>query len=256
MRSARQVLWGVVIALVSITLLIGVFSLSLSEGNLQKPSPSLSPTFTITLTASFSPTILVVSPTPQTPTLTPTWTPTLPPTPSNCPPPPGWLPYTTLPGDTLDGLALLYKRTSAEIRQANCLTTTSLTPGKLLYLPPLPTSTSTPTPIRTRVPCRIPSTWVVYIVQPGDTLFHLGQAFGISYTELQAGNCMTGTELVAGQKLYVPPWGTHTPTSTFPGVPTLTLPIDTPTDTPTVMPTDTDIPPSETPTIPTETPTL
>jgi LysM repeat protein len=219
MRDVRQVFWAIVTALVSIVLLIGAFSLSLTEGNLRLPAPTLSPTLTllpaITLTRQSSPS-LEDSPTPLPPTWTPTWTftwtftwtPTLPPPPTNCPPPQGWLPYIVQPGDTLDGLALRYDKTSAEISQANCLGSAALLPGLVVYLPPLPTPTRTP------ASCGAPPTWVIYIVQPHDTLYHLGQIYGIPWTEIQRANCLTSSTIHTGQQLYVPPWAPRTPTPT------------------------------------------
>ncbi len=220
MRDARQVLWGIVTALVSSALLFGGFSLSLAEGNLRLPTPTLPPTITLTWQPFPS---LVDSPT----SLPPTWTPTLPPPPTNCPPPPGWLPYIVQPGDTLDGLALRYRKTSAEISQANCLVTTGLLPGMVVYLPPVPT--------RTPIPCGAPPTWVIYIIQHGDTLYHLGQVYGIPYTDIVRANCLTSTVLRTGQRLYVPPWATRTPSPTIPGMPSDT-PIATWTDIPSITP--------------------
>ncbi len=201
--------------------------------------PTLPPTPTpppiISLTWQPSPT-LVDSPTSQPPT----WTPTLPPTLTNCPPPAGWLPYVDQPGDTLDGLALRYKKTVAEISQANCLGTTMfILPGQVVYLPPPPTQA----PVR----CGAPRTWIVYIVQQGDTLYHLGQVYGIPYTDIQRANCLASYSIHIGQALYVPPWATRTPSPTIPGLlplPTNTpIPIlffDIPTDTWTDTPAATD----------------
>jgi LysM repeat protein len=257
MRDVRQVFWGIVTALVSIALLFGAFSLSLAEGNLPLPAPTLPPVPTLPPTLTLLPAITLTrqpspsqvdSPTP----LPPTWTPTLPPPPTNCPPPPGWQPYIVLPGDTLDGLALRYRKTSAEISQANCLGSTALLPGLVVYLPPLPTPTRTP------ASCGAPSTWIIYIVQQGDTLYHLGQVYGIPYTEIQRANCMTSSTIHTGQRLYVPPWAPRTPSPTIPGIPmptdtpTYILPSDTPwatwTDTPTATASDTAIVETSTPT--------
>jgi LysM repeat protein len=248
MRDVRHVIWGIVTALVSIILLFGVFALSLAEGKmgLQTPIPPL----TVTLTSQPS-TPHVVSPTPlpptwtrtQLPTLTstqhPTLTSTQPPPPTNCPPPSGWLPYIVQPGDTLGGLALRYKKTSAEISLANCLVTDSLLPGQAIYLPPLLTHTP--------VLCSAPNTWVIYIVQQGDTLYHLGQVYGIPYTEIKSANCLASSSIHIGQQLYVPPWATRTPSPTlilFSDTQTevatgeTSTPIDTATPTPTeTMPT-------------------
>ena len=270
MRDARQVFWGIIIALASIALLFGVFSLSLSEGNMRLLTPTLSltptpppiPTLSQTPTPLRTPTpppiiVLTWQPSPtlvDSPTPRPsTWIPALPPAPTNCPPPAGWLPYAVQPGDTLDGLALRYKKTGAEISQANCLGTTML-PGQLVYLPPPPT--------QARVRCGAPRTWIIYIVQQGDTLYHLGQVYGIPYTDIQRANCLASSNIHTGQALYVPPWATHTPSPTIPGLlplPTNTpipilffdIPTDTCTDTPaatdSAAPTETSTPMDPTP---------
>ncbi len=44
MRSLRPALWGLATALGSLTMLLGMFSLSLVEGNMRVPAPNLSPT--------------------------------------------------------------------------------------------------------------------------------------------------------------------------------------------------------------------
>ena len=247
MPAIRQVIRGLFTALVSLLLLFGGFTLSLAEGNLR---PAIA-TLPATLPASVTPTVQVFptetppvdSPTPLLPTLTPTFTPTFPPTPTNCPPPLGWLPYYIQPGDTLSGLAQRYHLTTSRISQANCLLTTNLLPGMVIYLPPAPT--------RTPIPCGAPKTWVLYTVQPGDTLFHLGQLYGIPYTDLQRANCLTSSTIRTGQLLYVPPWPQRTPSPTLPGIPSLT---STPTGaTETPLPTWTDVPTSTS--IPTDTPT-
>ena len=66
------------------------------------------------------------------------------PTPTPCPVPSGWHPYTVQPGDTLLALAAARNVTSAEIMTANCLTAPLVRPGDSLYLPPPPTATPVP----------------------------------------------------------------------------------------------------------------
>jgi LysM repeat protein len=256
MKNLRQVLVGILIAMVSIGLILGGFLLSLAEAPI---APNLAPTFTPT--PSNSPTLkpfklLVISPTLTasltpavnsilTPTWTPTWTPSLSPPPTNCPPPVGWLPYYVQAGDTLERIAAAYRTSVAELQQANCMTAAELLPGSVIYVPPLPT----PTPL----PCGRPYGWIVYIVQPGDTLYHLSQAFGVSIANLQTANCMgSSTLLHVGDKLYVPPWATRTPSPTFPApvfptatptdTPAIGTPTETPVDTSTSTPTDTPVP--------------
>jgi LysM repeat protein len=263
MKNSRQVFLGILIALASIGLIIGGFSLSLAEAN---RTINLLPTFT--LTPSNSPTLQpftpsVNSPTPSftltstvtaalLPTLTPTWTPSLPPPPTNCPPPWGWLPYYVQAGDTLERIAAYYRSNVSELQQANCLLTTELIPGTVIYVPPLPTQTP--------LPCGRPYGWIVYYVQPGDTLYHLSQAYGVSVSDLQYANCMGNSTLLhVGQKLYVPPWAKRIPSPTFPAPVTLTatpetgLPSETPTEASTSTPTDLPVPTATDP--PTEAPT-
>lgn len=201
MNTLKQGLTGVLIALFSLAIVVGGAALSLSEtGGRARPRP-----ITATPTASPGlPALTIVSPTlpPPSPTVT------IPPLPTTCPPPAGWLRYTVRAGDTLERLAALYQVSPETLAQANCLVTTTLLPGSLLYLPPRPT--------RTPIPCGPPAGWTVYVVQPGDTLYRISQAYGIKPSELQFANCLGGSTLIrVGQKLYVPPWATRTPTFTL-----------------------------------------
>ncbi|MFH1908242.1 MAG: LysM peptidoglycan-binding domain-containing protein [Chloroflexota bacterium] len=236
MRIARQILWGLLIALVSSGIILGGLSLSLAEGDmvaslptthsLSPPSPTIPP---------FTPQAGTTStPVPPTATLTP------PPPPTNCPPPARWQAYLVQPGDTLGGLASRYRVSAEELIRANCLVTTSLLPGAYLYVPPVPT--------RTLIPCGPPSGWIRYTILKGDTLYSLAQYYQVTVQQLQRANCMGGsTSLYTGRQIYVPPKPTRTPSPT-------------PTSTSTVTPTQTPVTPSATATAsdtptPTATPT-
>ncbi|MDP3185860.1 MAG: LysM peptidoglycan-binding domain-containing protein [Anaerolineales bacterium] len=226
MQSARQILWGLLIALVSSGIILGGLSLSLAEG---EPLPYPSPTF-----PPFTPPAGVTS------TLVPpTETPTPPPPPTNCPPPARWQAYLVQPGDTLEGLAICYRVSAEELIRANCLVTASLLPGAYLYVPPVPT--------RTLIPCGPPSGWIRYTVLKGDTLYSLAQYYQVTVQQLQQANCMGGsTSLYTDRQIYVPPKPTRTPspTPTPSATPTAS---DTPTPTLTVAPSDTPTP-GDTPT--------
>ncbi len=64
---------------------------------------------------------------------------------------------------------------------------------------------STPTPTATFPPCGTPPAgWITYLVQPGDTLSQLAQWAGVSVDILARGNCLSSTDLRAGQRLYLP----------------------------------------------------
>jgi LysM repeat protein len=238
MKNVWQVVGGILIALVSVGLLFGGLSLSLAEGNMKSPTAvgitstqlsTFSPTFTLESTVTPTLKTFVTESDTDTP-LPPTPTATLPPPPTNCPPPAGWVAYFIKPGDTLALLSTRYRVSVASLQQANCLSTSELIPGAIIYVPPSPT--------QTRIPCGAPAGWILSFVQPGDTLFRLSQAFGVTVTQLQNANCMgSSTLLRVGQSIYVPPWAPRLPTSTFPGldtvtfVPTNTLGESTPTST-------------------------
>jgi LysM repeat protein len=128
-------------------------------------------------------------------------------TPVPCGPPNTWVTYLVMPGDTLYHISQLYGVTVGELQRANCMgTSTRLTTGQILYVPPWPPFILSPTPwVYTFTP--IP-TETQTIVPPSDT-------------------------------------PVESPTDTPVVVPTDTpLPSDTPppTDVPTEIPTDTLIP--------------
>ncbi len=221
-------------------------SLQQITSSADSPTPSHSPTLapSSTLTLTLSPTF---SPTPSA-SLIFTWTPTLSPSPTTCPHPLGWLPYTVRSGDTLSKLAIYYRISVADLQRANCLLTTGLLPGSVIYVPPVPTQTPWP--------CGHPSGWIIYIVQRGDTLYRLSLTYGVTVAQLQQANCLADpNNLFVGQQLYVPPWAA-TPLPTIPAAATPTflptntpetsLPSDTPVPTDTLFPTDIPVP-TETP---------
>lgn len=258
MKGVWQVLTGLAIALASSALILGGLALSLAEGNMLAPTASLP----ATLTPTWQP--FTAPPQSPLPPPLPSETPTLPPPPTACPPPLNWIPYQVQPGDSLEGLAQRYRTDPNLLAQNNCLLTSSLPVGFIIYIPPVPVPTATL--------CQPRRGWVTYTVQRGDVLYRIAERYGIRYTELMAANCLNSTIIYAGQQLYVPPWPAHTFTPTRTPTATLTptasatpfvsasptpSPSATPTSSPTPTATATDTsPPSETPTFTaTETPT-
>ncbi|MCL4868331.1 MAG: LysM peptidoglycan-binding domain-containing protein [Anaerolineae bacterium] len=55
-------------------------------------------------------------------------------------------------------------------------------------------------------PCSSPpSWWVIYIVQPGDTVGHLARRTGVTIEQIQQANCLADVNLIfRGQRLYLP----------------------------------------------------
>ncbi len=248
MNDRREILTGIIAALLSLIILGGSLGLATIEGSSTVARHATkSPTST-----SFPTQIIMVTQRPGEPTYTPS--PTIAPSltqtvapPTTCPPPAGWSPIFIQPGDTIESIAQTHNTTTNLIKQANCLVSNNLIPGTIIYVPGAPPPTS--------IPCGPPPGWVYYIVQPGDTLYSIGRAYGVSVAQLQTANCLgSSTTIRGGQRLYVP----NVPTI----IPSLTstksvTPTPEPSSTSTRVPpslTPTYIPPSNTPVTPTGTP--
>lgn len=263
-KGVEQVLRGLLMAVMFTVLLLGSFSMALAERGWEVAQVFTS-TPTYTTPDSVFATLFaggVISTRANTPTPTPTFTP-----PADCPPPPGWVAYEILPGDTLSNLAGQYQLNKDDLAAKNCMTvvTNTLQPGSVIYLPQQPPVQPSPRPTRTPVRCSAPPAgWVVYTVRSGDTLYALGLAVGVSTAQIQAANCMgNSTAIITGKRLYLPhlpPAPTVRPTKTPviatapptvpstvpPTVPPPTfLPQDTPTPTESVVAT-TVVPPTDT----------
>jgi LysM repeat protein len=161
--------------------------------------------------------------------------------------PPGWVAYRVRFGDTLMILARQTGATVAEIMTANCLSDTVIYSGTRLYLPILP-PTPCPGP---------PESWVSYTVQPGDTLFSLATARGVTVRAVMNANCRAEERITVGQQIFLPPLpATATATAVTPTATPTIPPVATATFTPSPEPTaPTEEPPTSTLTPEPETPT-
>jgi len=278
--TSNHLLLGLLFATIAGIIVFGSLQLSVQENQLLLPSAtqqkeqfvsSEQPTsmLDIALLTPHTPTTIptesrpqvVFSPTPiletQTPSSKPIVSATANPTSKSCPPPGGWYAITIQTGDSLATLASQYHTTTDALSKANCLLTESILPGTVLYIPDLP-----PTQMP---PCGVPTGWVYYTVQSGDTLSSISFVLNISIKQLQDANCLGDSTVIRnGQQLYVPflpphpspsPWViptysymTNTPLSPLPSsVPVYTL-IPTLSQTPQVIHTTTpEIPPPFTP---------
>jgi LysM repeat protein len=206
-------------------------------------SPTLIPTVIPSVPPTFTPVVVVP------PTSTPPMGIVPPPT---CLPRPGWVAYVVERGDTLNSLAARYGISVEELIEGNCLTRTNLRPGDIIAVPPV-TPTPTATPTSPPPQCRPPANWVLYTVQPGDTLQSLAQRTNTSAQLLLEANCMRSDQIYVGQQIwlpFLPP--PPTPTATYPLPATATYtPLPSPTFTPLPpppTPTFTPVPPPLTPT--------
>ena len=217
MQGWRQLGVGVLIAIASVILVMGGIFLALAENFPARATPTqIPPTFpesfptpTPTLPTILASETLTVTALPSQTASALTTALQISATPTSCTPPSSWTRVTTATGDTIYSLAQRYKTTAESLSAANCLSAVEVPAGYALYVPPVPTVTV--------IPCGPPAGWVRnYIVQPGDTLFHIALLYNITYPQLQRANCMgSSTTIYTGQRLWVPniPPRTLVPTS-------------------------------------------
>ncbi|HSO10859.1 MAG TPA: LysM peptidoglycan-binding domain-containing protein [Anaerolineales bacterium] len=229
MKALHQMGSGFIIGTISLLLVIGGISLSLAETSAQPLQPTPSP-----IPTSFAVEFASPLPSPTLPPAIPTYVPTLMPSAtiaqaqatSVCIVPSNWIPITVSANDTLYSIAERYNTTVEELNQKNCLNLRNPAPGMLLYVPAVPT--------KAVVPCGPPAGWVKrHVIQPGENLFRIALSYGITYPQLQAGNCMgKSTTIFVGQVLWVPNVPTLTPTITITSTTDFSTPTHTATNTP------------------------
>jgi LysM repeat protein len=95
--------------------------------------------------------------------------------------------YTVAPGDTLFLIGQRFGVSASQLQSYNGLTGSTVYPGQVLRIPPASGGGTT------------------YTVAPGDTLFLIGQRFGVSASQLQSYNGLAGTTVYPGQVLRIPP---------------------------------------------------
>jgi LysM repeat protein len=195
MRALRELAGGVLIALVTIATVIGGIFLAVSDSGgpaqpeaigaatstgaqlpqdtpadrppaLTTPSPATSehshaPTSPASDTASETPTLTQPATPSQSPSIEPTASvpaspvPAVAASPTPCGPPSTWVPYVIRRGDTLFQLSLRFAVSTQQLQAANCLASTDIKFGQVLYVPFVPTATS-PSPTPTAVPTATP----------------------------------------------------------------------------------------------------
>ena len=104
--------------------------------------------------------------------------------------------YTVQRGDTLSAIAARYGVTVAALQQVNGLGGTVIVLGQRLIVPET-----------AAVAAAAPGARFRYVVQRGDTLFRLAQAYGTSVLGIQRASGITGTRLEIGDVLQIPGTG-------------------------------------------------
>lgn len=98
--------------------------------------------------------------------------------------------YTVKKGDSLYAIANKYGISVNELKDANNLTTNTLSIGQTLKIPP-----------KQEIP--VENNEEIYIVKPGDSLYKIANTYGMSVNELKNLNNLTSNNLTIGQKLKV-----------------------------------------------------
>ncbi|HEY3311425.1 MAG TPA: LysM peptidoglycan-binding domain-containing protein [Anaerolineales bacterium] len=209
MEYLRQIGTGILIAVISIAIILGGYSLATTEGRLAYQAPANteiqnggSPVETQTsMPVTLTPAVTSTDTALPTATSFPTNTPSQ--NVAYCPPPAGWIAIIVKPLDTLASIANTYQMTQEEIVQGNCLSEYKVEAGNLLYVQPA-TFAATQI-IAPPVACGAPSGWVDYYVVQGDTLYNIGVRYRVKVSDLQKANCLgSSTNITVGQKLKVP----------------------------------------------------
>ncbi len=194
MNSFRSLGTALIYAIISVILVVGGLSLALAEGGLNAPKPTEHP----------SPTLFA----------------------SRVP--------ATQPG----AAASLPPSSTPQIVFVTATEPASVTPAMVLpSASPQPPATSTARIYSTATPvhCGPYYGWVKnYVVQQGDTLYHIATQYQTTVPALQTANCLQDTLIVPGERLWVPNVATVTPGVT--AFPTFPSPTSAPTEPLTLTP--------------------
>lgn len=226
MKTIRELASGITIAMITTFIIASAFSLSFAES---LPEALIAKT---DQPASNTPGNVpqeyhnTPSPTIEVDRATPTASPTSLPSPTICPPPEDWLPYTVQPGDSIETLAQTFSIPGSQLKIANCLISDNLIENSIIFVPRAALITPTAELPSTTVPCGLPTGWEEYVVQPNDTIHDLTLTFGVSRSELLAVNCLdNGAVIHVGDVLHVPsePLYTRRTPTPAPANPEITL---------------------------------
>ena len=115
--------------------------------------------------------------------------------------------YSVRRGDSITSVARQFKVTTAELRSANDLKTTSrVRAGQTLMIPQPRASALPPRPsanATASAPASSPASSQTYRVRPGDTLSSIARHFDVSVTDLKRMNQLSSDTIVVGDKLTV-----------------------------------------------------
>ncbi len=110
--------------------------------------------------------------------------------------------YIVQKGDTLYSVSLKYNTTVDAIKNANNLTSNTLSVGQTLIIPADSESTGQDTTLSQTL-------GGTYVVQKGDSLWSIANRYGLTVNELIAANDLTNSTLSIGQVLIIPDQGNN-----------------------------------------------
>ena len=136
-------------------------------------------------------------------------------------PPPATATYTVRAGDTLFSIATRFRTTAATLAHMNGIVNPALIyVGQTVTVPALPGAPGVSAPSPTATPVSAPAGDMVYLVQPGETLFRIALRYNTTAWALAAYNQIeTPTMIYAGQRLLIPSGSKNS--DTVPALPTL-----------------------------------
>lgn len=222
--ALKKTFTALLIAFVSLVIVIGIASLSMVQGG-SRLLPANKDTATPTMETLQPETI-------DTPAVIPTKesSSSIPESSPACKTPQEWMPVIVNADQSLKELATLYNTSADMLQQGNCLKEAAVKAGTILFIPVTGGTVQPTQQSQSSAPCGPPVGWVIYYVQAGDTLYGIASSVGISVNQLMTANCLKGSNIYVGQKLYVPylppyygnpiqPLPLYTPT--FPGCGTI-----------------------------------
>jgi len=191
--ALKKTFSAILIALASLVIVIGIASLAMVQDGINILPRSDDASATPTLVSDSTKPTDTTGPVDSAQSATP-------PSTYTCATPEGWMPIIIMPDQTLDDIASMYKTSPEMLQEGNCLEGDEILAGTILFVP-MTAQTS-----QSSAPCGPPAGWVIYYVQPGDTLYGIAAMFGTSANQLINANCLSRTTLYVGQRLYVPPY--------------------------------------------------
>lgn len=201
--ALKKTFSAILIALASLVIVIGIASLAMVQGGINilpgRDGAAATPTIAPTDGSGSGGSSGSNKPTASIDTSDSTPLPEATPVILACEMPQGWMPIIVREGQTLEQIANQYNTSMEMLQQQNCLESTDIT-GVTVVFVPLPARGK-----ETSVRCGPPAGWVIYFVQPGDTLTRIAAMFGTSVNQLINANCLRTTTIFVGQRLFVPP---------------------------------------------------